>query len=157
MAVLGDDPVDLLPGLAGHDGLVLAGIDVALVLDLADVLAVGQDAVHVRLIPLLAAPGLAGLGRPGLRSVALGVQFLRDLQRGLGGDEALEDPADELRLVRVDHQPHLLPIEVVPEDGVAADVLALHGRGPLLVADALADDLPLELREAEQDVQRQRG
>ena len=49
----------------------------------------------------------------------------------------------------------LAVLDVVAERDEAAHPHALLARGGELVADALADDLALELREGEQDVERQ--
>ncbi len=68
-------------------------------------------------------------------------------------DEALEDAADDCRLGLVDDQ--LAVLDVVAERRPAAHPHALLAGGGELVPDALADHLPLELGEGEQDVERQ--
>jgi hypothetical protein len=91
--------------------------------------------------------------RPPLRDLARGVQLARHRQSRAGLDEAIEDPAHERRLALDDHQPAVLYL--VAEGRPAAHPHALGAGGGELVPDALATDLPLELGEAQQDVQRQ--
>ena len=88
-----------------------------------------------------------------LRHLARGVQLACDGERRAGLGEAVEDPAHERRLALDHHQPAVL--DLVAERRPAAHPHALLARGRELVADALADDLALELGEAEQDVERQ--
>ena len=85
--------------------------------------------------------------------MALGVQ-LPDQQEGRAEvEEAPEDQADQLGLGRVHHQ--LAVPDVVAERRVAAHEDALAAAGGELVPDPFARELALELREREQDVQRQ--
>ena len=65
----------------------------------------------------------------------------------------LEDHADRLG-VRLIHD-QLAVLDVVAERHEAAHPHALLAGGRELVADALADHLALELREGQQDVERQ--
>ena len=99
--VLGEDRTDLVPGVAVDDGLVLARVGGALVLDLADVGrgcgAACKDALVERLAALGAVPG--------------GVQLLHQLGGRADLQEALEDVPDEARLGVVDHElsvPHVV-------------------------------------------------
>jgi hypothetical protein len=65
----------------------------------------------------------------------------------------LEDAPHGGGLVLVHHE--FAVLHIVPERDIAAHPHPLHAGGADLVADALGRDLPLELREAEQDIQRQ--
>ena len=66
-----------------------------------------------------------------------------------------EDGPHARRLLRVHHQRPAIGMHIVAEHRIAADPLALPPRRRHLVARPLRNHLPLELREAQQDVQRQ--
>ena len=85
--------------------------------------------------------------------MALGVQLPDQQERRAEVEEAPEDQADQLGLGRVHHQ--LAVPDVVAERRVAAHEDALAAAGGELVPDPFAGELALELREREQDVERQ--
>ena len=149
----GQDLVHPIPGRAVDDRLVLARVALALVHGLAEVGAVAQDLVQRALVERPALAEGAGLRGPGLGAVALSVQ-LSDQQEGRAEvEEAAEDQADQLGLGRVHHQ--LAVPDVIAERRVAAHEDALAAAGGELVPDPFARELALELRERQQDVQRQ--
>ena len=89
--------------------------------------------------PLLVAPG---------QLVRLGC----DSDDGFAAEIPLEDRPDLFRLRRVDRQTAGARIEVVPHDEVPPGPFAFLARSNVLVAGSLQDNLPLELREREQDI-----
>jgi hypothetical protein len=137
------DGVDAVPRLGADDGIVFAGIAVALVDRLADIGAVAEHPVEVFLIDPV----------PARHIDAARADFPRQFRAGPDLEEAGEDPADMRGGFLVDHQ---LPVlDAVAEGRHPAHPHAhLATRGDL-VADALGGHLALELGEAEQDVQRQ--
>ena len=123
---------------------MLAGIGRALVDGLADVDAVVEELIEVALVDRL-----ARLSR--MPSV---IERTGD-QNGGGANlrEPFEYHANGCSLGFVYDQ--LAVFDLVAERDEAAHPHALLARGGELVADALADDLALELGEGEQDVKRQ--
>jgi hypothetical protein len=122
---------------------VLAGIDLPLVRSLADVGPVVQQLVDVALVQRPA--GLAGS--------ALGPEAGHRLDARPGLGEDLEHAADAWGLLLVHDQ--LARHDVVAERHLAPHPHAAGAGGCEFVADSLANDLPLELRKAEQNVERQ--
>jgi hypothetical protein len=82
-------------------------------------------------------------------------EHLFALKQALVFQVEAEDGPDPLGFRGVDHQLLRRRIDVVAEHGQAAGPLALLAGGGDLVAGALGDDLALELREGEQDVEDQ--
>ena len=145
--------LDLLPLVRVHDGLVLALVDAPVERHLAEVDHVREEAMEP---PFRPRPPLARfplLRRPRLRAPATRVELARKFAKRLVQQVELEHLPNLLRLFRVYHEAAALGGDVVAERRHAADPLALLARGRQLVARPLGDDLPLELREGQQDVQ----
>ena len=155
VSVLVQDALHTVPELTVYDGFVLAGVALALVEDFAEIAPVRQYMVNVGLLPHPAAHRLALAARPGLHAMALPVQFPGHQHAGAQPAEALEDVTHEPGFGLVDQQAHPLAVHVVAQQRPAADVLALLLGNGDLIPDALAAELALELRERQQDVQRQ--
>ena len=132
---------------------MLAGIDVALVLDLAAIEVVLQDQIQDAARERPAAGETATGALALLAADASPVEFLLEERDGAELGIAPEDHAHRLGLGLVDDQ--LAVPDVVAERDVAAHPHALGLRRRDLVADALAGDLALELGEREQHVERQ--
>jgi hypothetical protein len=98
---------------------------------------------------------LARLGRPSLVSPASLIQFADNRQKALVLQIQGEDLPHARRFVLVDHQPQAPGINIVTQDWLAAGPLPLAPGRRDLVAGAFRDDLALELREAEENVQSQ--
>jgi hypothetical protein len=150
-----EESLRFVPGVLVDAGGVFAGVLLALVPDLARVDGVGQQAVQRGLGEGLAAALDVPFGQPELVRPPAAAQFLHDGQHGLVFEVQSEDGLHPDRLVLVDHQAGALAVEVVAKHGRAAGPLALAARRPDLVPSAFADDLPLELREGQEDVQHQ--
>ena len=86
---------------------------------------------------------------PPLCQQAAPLCLLQYREQGAKFQVKTEDGSDLLRLLRIDEDPTALRIDVVAQDRMAADPLALPARGRHLVAGALGDDLPLELGEGQ--------
>src|SRR6266853_6480705 len=138
------------PGLDGvergavEDRLMLAGMDLATVDDVADVEAVLEEMREGANAILPASFRPAACEGADLRGDVAPTEFLRQ-----GADRAAfeiepEHGADRLGLLRHDDQ--LLAHAGIAERDGAADPNALTLRGRNLVPDPLADDLALELR-----------
>src|SRR5437879_409811 len=127
-----------VPEPSTNDGLMLPGIGCAFINGLADVDPVVEQLVEGPLVDRLAV-----LRRHPLRDERTG-------ERGGGAHphEALEDHAYRGGLRLVDHQ--LAVADVVAERRPSAHPDPSLSGGRELVADALADDLALELGEGEQ-------
>lgn len=143
------------------DGFVQTVVDLGVVTagvcDLADVQHVGQDAVDVFLRERLAAADSPVLARPSFRRMTGFVEFIGHSDRGRQLDVSIEDRADQIRLLGDDEESlgFLTRLEPVPERGLTTDPVALLLGRREFVTDPLARDLPLELREAQQHVERQ--
>ena len=136
---------DLLEQVFGNNRLMLRLVTDTLVNDLADVLRVGENVVDAATRVEISTKGLAGLGVVDLGTNPLAVERIGDLLAGLHLRRHLEDPPHQFSLLLVDH---VLPIDdIKPKLRLPPDVLALAGGEQLLVADALANDLPFELGE----------
>jgi hypothetical protein len=129
------DEVDAYPPSAGIGRAPLDG--------LAEIDPVADQLVEEALVDRLAA----------LVQHAFGRERLGQRRGGADGDEPLEDHPDRRGLSLVNHQ--LAVAHVVAQRDMAAHPHAALAGCRDLVADALADNLPLELREAQEDVQRQ--
>ncbi len=138
-----NDVVHPVPQRPLDDRRVFAGIGDPLVDGFAEINAVVQNLVDVALVDRLAA----------FRPHSLRSERQDQLGRRPDAQEPLEDHSDGLRFGVVDDE--LAVLDVVAERRPAAHPHALLAGGGELVADALADHLPLELREGEQDVQGQ--
>ena len=135
------------PRGAFDDRLVLAGEQRAFVIHLAGVDGVREDSVQQALRERLAAPCLAGLGCPPFRSPAAPVQILEDRQHGAQFEVLIEDGPYLVCFVWIHDEAARLVVDVVAEDRVATDPLALLARGTHLVAGPLRDQFPFELGE----------
>ena len=147
------DRVDAVPQFATDDRRVFGLVPLILVPQLAKVSPVAQELVDVALVDRPAIARLAVLCGPGLRRHAIQFQLLDQCGAGPEFDEALEDVPDQLGLAFVGHQSAVLDVVAQRRHAPHPHAFALAGRD--LVADALASDLALELREGEQDVQHQ--
>ena len=135
-----------------HDRRMFARIRLVLVDDLADVLAIGQVFVGGAPFPWLAAKVLSCLCAIPLGDDALSVQGLGHLAAGVQFQKQLEHPPHQLGLGAIDDVS--LVDDVQAKYRLPADVFAQTCRRELLVADPFADDLALELRKRQQNVQR---
>ena len=132
-----------VPEIQVDDGRVLAGVDRALVRDLAPVQPVAQQRVQ-------RAPGE---WLPRLAPDAVEGELLLQQPHRAEREVEAEHAPDGVGLGLVHHQ--LALARLVAERHRAAHPHALALGGGDLVADALARDLALELREGQQHVQRQ--
>jgi len=139
------DRLHLLKQICLHDRGVFTGIGLVLVNDLADVFFVGQQIVDSPSLPRFAAKVFAGLGAILLRDNAFGVECLGHLSAGFQFQKHLKHPANQLGFGAIDDVFSVNNIE--PENRLTTDVFALPGGRQFFVADAFADDLPLELGE----------
>src|SRR5690606_33274803 len=118
------DGVDLVPNLAVDDGVMLAGVALALVHRLADVRAVVQHPVEVLLVDPVSAR----------RADAACANLSRQFRAGPDLEEAREDPMHMRSGYLVDHQ---LPVlDAIAEGRHPAHPHALLPTGGDLVADA---------------------
>ena len=124
-----------------------------LVNDLAEIGAVLQYQVERTAREWLAADVAARSTRPRLALDALRFKLLLQQPHRAEFGIAAEDRAHDFRFAADDAEPVVL--DLIPERGHAAHPHPLLFRGGDLVADALADDLTLELRKGQQHVQRQ--
>lgn len=125
--------------------------------DLANIQHVGEHAVDVFLRERLATACRPVLARPLFRRMTGFVEFIGYSDRGRQLDVSVKDRADQIRLLGDDEESFgfLARLEPVPERGLTTHPVALLlGRGEL-VTDALTRNLTLELREAQQHVERQ--
>ena len=141
--VLGEDRVHLVPQVLGDDRRVLARVGGAFVDGEPEVGPVAQALVEVALVDRAALGGQDAL-RP---------QLPRQHRRRADAQEPLEHRPHHRRIGLVHHQ--LAVLHDVAERHAAAHPHALLPGRPDLVAHPLGDDLPLELGEGEQDVERQ--
>lgn len=147
--------VHALPDLRVHDRLVLAVVDLALVPHLADVKRVGQRPVQQIFCDRLTWMFTATLGDPLLGGPAPGVDGLHGLDESAMLQVQLEHAPDSLGFIRVHHKASTTAVDVIAKHGDAPDPFSLSTRRAHFVASALGDNLPLELGEAQQDVQRE--
>jgi hypothetical protein len=135
--------VDGIPEILIDDRLVLAGVELALVQDLAPI-----DAVVHHLVERL-----LGKGRPDLvvcpSAVSSRTMSVVERQRV----KSLKMRLDQSGLDFIDHQQSVL--HVVPQGQRPAHPHPLGLAGGDLVADALAGDLAFKLREGQQHVEHQ--
>jgi hypothetical protein len=118
---------------------------------LAEVHAVGEHLVDRAFGPSLAATFAVRASTP-LRHLPTDIELPSDGERRARPGETIEDPAHECRLALDHHQPAVL--NLVAERGPTSHPHAFAPTGGKLVADALADDLPFKLGEAEQNIER---
>ena len=145
----------VVPDLVVHDAVVLAFVDLVAVLHLAQVDLVGQQIVEVVLGDGLAARLPAFARGPRLHAPVAALEFLHYRYERAVFKVQVEDGPDAPRLLLIHHQRAALGHDVVAQDGHAADPFALPARRAHFVASALRNHLPLELRERQQDVQRE--
>src|SRR6202045_4888862 len=135
------------------DRRVLATMELALVNDLAEIGAVLQHQVECAARDRLAADEAPRSARPRLTldpaRFELRLQQADRTEFGI----AAENQANGIRLA-IDHD-ELVVLRSIPERRHATHPQPLLLRGGDLVADALADDLALELREGQQNVEGQ--
>src|SRR3984893_3365386 len=133
------------------DRRVFAGMELALVNDLAEIGAVLQHQVERAARERLAADEAPGSARPRLTfdpaRFELRLQQADRTEFGI----AAENQANGIRLA-IDHD-KLVVLRSRPERRYAPHPHPLLFRGGDLVADALADDLALELRERQQNIE----
>ena len=142
-----------VPRLLVDDRLVLPVVHVLVVRHLPDVEHVGEHRVEQSAVDRQTTNRAPVLGGPLLRRPAALLQVVDDAADGLAPQVRAEDLPHLAGLCLVHDE--LAAHVVVTEHGPAARVLAPLAGGGDLVPRALRDDLPLELREREQDVQRQ--
>src|SRR5215469_15694024 len=95
------------------------------------------------------------LRRPGFGGPAPPLQLFQNRGQRVTLLIQPEDLAHPLGLLWVDHQSSAARVHIVAQYGVSAGPLALAPGGGHLVARALADNLPLELRKRQQYVERE--
>src|SRR5215813_1476610 len=142
--IAGEPHPNRIPERLIDDWLVFAGVGLALVNDLAAIGAVPQHQVERPTREWLAADHPTRSTRPRLAFPSLGFELLlQQLHRAEFGIAA-KDRAHDFRLAVDDDQ--LAVQHPIPERRHAAHPHPLLFRSSNLVADALADDLALELR-----------
>ena len=146
-----DESVGGIPEFWRNDRLVLPRITLALVHHLAKVDAVAQHGEQVLLIDWATGAMQTTLCDPGLRGLALDGKFADKLRRRTMLGIAAEDAAHQLGLGGIDDQFAL--DDVVPEWWHTTHPHAFGLARGNLVADTLARDFALELRERQQDVE----
>ena len=151
--VFGENGVDLVPGRAVDDRLVLARMRCSFVHRLAEVDAVIEELVDRALVDQLARPLSAVLGDPGFRGVTGATELMAQLRRRAEAQETAEDQPHQLSLAFVHHQ--LAVDDVIAERRNTAHPHALATGGRELVANTLTDDLALELGKRQENVERQ--
>src|SRR6201993_70894 len=125
----------------------------SLVNDLAEIGAVPQHQVERAAREWLTAEEAAGSARPRFALDAAGVELLLHQPDRAEFGIAAEDRAHDLRLAVDDNEFAIL--YPIPERRRATHPHPLPFRGGDLVADALADDLALELRKRQKYIERQ--
>jgi len=138
----------------GNDRLVEAGVNLSPVEDLAGVKPVLDRELDIRVLELDRARGLS-FAEVGFRSEAPLIEDLGHHQKRLLPDIEVKNQPDKLRFLRVDHDPVVSFIQVIAQGRSSADPLALLLGSADLIPRSFADDLPLELREGQKDVQGQ--
>src|SRR6202035_781607 len=135
------------------DRRVFATIELSLVNDLAEIGVVLQHQVECAARERLSGHEAPGSARPRLTfdpaRFELRLQQADRTEFGI----AAENQANGIRLA-IDHDELVVP-HSIPERRYAAHPHPLLFRGGDLVADALADDLALELREGQQNIEGQ--
>src|SRR5215471_17103233 len=145
--------VNRVPQQLIDDRWVSAGMGSSVVNDFAEISAVLQDQVERTARERLAADAATRSARPRLAVDAAGIELLLQQADRAEFGIAAEDEANEFRFIVDDDE--LAVLYSIPERRDAAHPHPLLLRGGDLVADALADDLALELRKRQQDVQGQ--
>jgi hypothetical protein len=149
--------LDPIEQILVDDRLVLAGMELVLVAYLARVGRIGQQEVQAGLVEGPAAQLFPVAGHAALAHPSASAQFLDDRQQRRLLEVHPEDLANAGGFLGVDDQPRAGPavVDVVAQHRRSAGPFALAGLRREFVADPLADDLTLELGEAQQDVQGQ--
>ena len=151
--VLGEPPLHRIPQLLVDDRLVLTGIGVVAVDDLAAVDPVPQHQVERAAGDRLAAPAAPRSAGPALADDPPGFEFLLEQPHRAERGVAKEDLTHGLSL-GLDHDEPVLAHRIA-ERRDPAHPHPLLLRGSDLVANALAGDLALELGEREKNVEGQ--
>ena len=146
-----DESVGGIPEFWRNDRLVLPRITLALVHHLAKVDAVAQHGEQVLLVDRATRAMQAPLRDPGLRGLAFDGKLTDKLRRRTMLGISAEDAAHQLGFGGIDDQLSL--DDVVAEWWHTAHPHAFSLARGNLVADTLAGDLALELREGQQDVE----
>jgi len=129
-AMLAQHFLNALPNPGLEDARVLAGMDLLLVADLADIGDVGQKLVQARLGEWPAAAPAAVPRRPALGPPAAPIQFLDDRSQALVLQVEGKDGPDTGRFRLVDDKLRAPWLDVVAQDGMAAGPFTLApGRG----------------------------
>jgi len=102
---------------------------------------IAQNTIDVRFIPCFSLLG----------SNSILVEFLSDQRGRLNLNEPLKDSLNDPRFFRLNNQ--LLVFHSVSHRNAAANPFAFLPAGGHLVADPLSDDLPLILREGDENVE----
>ena len=123
--------------------------------DFANVSDVGEQLMQIGLAEWAAAAFVPLAGRPAFAGPASAAQFVGNRQQRLMFQVEIEDSPDSGGLVLVDDQLESLRVNVVAEDGMAADPLAFAASGGDLVAGAFADQFAFELGERHEDVEHE--
>src|SRR6202040_474519 len=152
-SIAGELLLNGIPQWLIDDRRVLATMELALVNDLAEIGAVLQRLVERAARERLAADDAARKARPWLTFDPAGLELrLQQSDRAEFGIAAENQP-NGIGLA-VDHD-ELVVLRSIPERRYAAPPHPLPFRGGDLIADALLNDLALELRERQQNVEGQ--
>lgn len=139
----------------GDDGLVFAVIFPAIEIELAGVGFVGQESVQRRGRELRAAGHLAVAVLPAFVPPAVGADGADGFQHRAPFKIDAENLPHQLRFLRVDRDRPAAGNGVVAEDRAASGEFAQFSLHRHFVAGAFGDDFSLELRERQENVQRQ--
>src|SRR6516165_2202542 len=151
--IAGELCLNRIPERLIDDRLVFAGMGLAVVNDLAAIDAVPQYQVKGTARERLAADQATRSARPRLAFDAARFELLLQQSDRAEFGIAARDRAHKLRLAVDDDKPVVL--HPIPERWHASHPHPFLLRGGDLVADALADDLALELREGQQNIEGQ--
>ena len=130
-----------IPDVLGDNRFLFSITNAVFVVDLTNVSMVAQNPINMLSVPN---PSLLG-------SNPVFVEFLGNQCRRLNLDESLKDSLDDPCFLFHDGQ--LLVFHAVSHWNTAADSFAFLPAGCHLVADPLGDDLPLILREGDENVE----
>src|SRR5437868_9974706 len=138
-----------------HDGGLFTRIDHPFVADLTYISDVAQQSIQPGLGEFAGTMMLPRFASPVLGQEPARMNFLLCgcYTRTSGTDR--EDLSHPFGFCRVDHQTSALWIDIIAEDWDASHPLPFSPRRRHLVTRSLADDLALELRKRQQDVQRE--
>src|SRR5579884_1060950 len=141
----GQKPLYAVPRLRRNDSRVLARVVLLSLPHAANVELVGQQALQRVFAERTTPVAPASLCRPRLVGPATLGQLPQCRFKAPGVEREIEDGPHPLRLRFVDPQPGSGWIEVIAQHQTPTRPFAFAARCRLLIACALADDLPLEL------------